>query len=208
MNTAPPRPILLRRAFTLEWLTLGWMTIEAVVAIGAGVAAASLTLMAYGLDSIIELTSAAVLVWRLNKELRQGEEVAYRTEQLAQRIGGALLYALAAYILLSAAWAFWARHGGEFSVPGLVVAVLAMPIMYGLARQKLKVAALIGSGAMRADAVESITCGWLSLVVVVGLAARVLLGAWWVDPLTSLAIVWFVLREAHEAWTGDTCCEA
>jgi divalent metal cation (Fe/Co/Zn/Cd) transporter len=81
-----------------------------------------------------------------------------------------------------------------------------MPIMYVLARRKLVVARQLGSRAMRADAVESMTCGWLSLVVVVGLVANVLLAAWWVDAVTSLAIVWFVVKEAREAWSGEDCC--
>ncbi len=202
-----PRAALLRRAFTLEWLTLAWMSVEAAVGIGAGIAARSLTLTAYGLDSIIELSSAIVLVWRLNVELRQGDTFSGEAERTAQRIGGGLLYALAAYIVLGAAWSLWTRTGGEFSLPGLVVAALAIPIMYWLARRKVDAATRLGSRAMRADAVESITCGWLSLVVVVGLVARVLVGAWWIDPLTSLAIVWFIVKEAREAWEGDACCD-
>ena len=182
------------------------MIIEAVLAIGSGVLARSLTLTAYGLDSVIELASAGLLLWRLHKELRQGEEFSKQTERTTERIGGALLYALAAYIVLGAAWSLWMRRGGEFSVPGLIVATLAIPIMYVLARRKLEVATLLGSRAMRADAVESITCGWLSLLVVVGLLAQLLLGAWWVDAVTSLGIVWFVVKEAQEAWSGEDCC--
>jgi divalent metal cation (Fe/Co/Zn/Cd) transporter len=113
---------------------------------------------------------------------------------------------LTAYIILGAAWSLWAHHGGEFSVSGLIIAGVAMPIMYVLARGKLEVARQLGSRAMRADAIESITCGWLSLVVVVGLVANLLLGAWWVDAVTSLGIVWFVVKEAREAWNGEDCC--
>ena len=85
--------------------------------------------------------------------------------------------------------------------------MLAMPIMILLARRKIAIATRLGSRAMRADAAESITCGWLSLVVVVGLLAEVVLGAWWVDAVTSLAIVGFVVKEAREAWSGEDCCE-
>ena len=123
------RAVLLRQAFWLEWLTIGWMTIEAVLAIGSGVLARSLTLTAYGLDSVIELASAGLLLWRLHKELRQGEEFSKQTERTTERIGGALLYALAAYIVLGATWSLLTRRGGEFSVPGLIVATLAIPIM-------------------------------------------------------------------------------
>ena len=78
--------------------------------------------------------------------------------------------------------------------------------MYVLARRKLDVARQLRSRAMRADAMESITCGWLSLVVVVGLVANLLLAAWWIDAVTSLGIVWFVLKEGREAWRGEDCC--
>jgi len=202
----PERSVLIQTAFRLEWLTVAWMAIEAVVAIVSGVIAGSLTLTAFGLDSVIELLSAGVLIWRLTDELRRGEEFSRHAERFASRSGGALLFMLAVYIVLGAAWSLWAHHGGEFSVTGLIVAAVAMPIMYVLARRKLDVARQLRSRAMRADAVESITCGWLSLVVVVGLVANLLLAAWWIDAVTSLAIVWFVVKEAHEAWSGDDCC--
>ena len=118
-----------------------------------------------------------------------------------------LLFALAAYIMASAAWSLWSRRGETFSGLGLAVAILAMPIMFLLSRQKLAVAEKLGSRTLRADAVESLTCGWLSLVVVVGLIAGLLLNAWWVDPVASLGILWFVIREGREAWTGDSCCD-
>jgi hypothetical protein len=87
----------------------------------------------------------------------------------------------------------------------LMVAMVAMPVMYFFERRKLDVAGRLGSHAMRADAVESLTCGWLSFVVVVGLLANRALAAWWIDAVTSLAIVWFVIREAREAWNGEEC---
>jgi divalent metal cation (Fe/Co/Zn/Cd) transporter len=202
----PERAALIRQAFLLEWLTVAWMVIEAVVAIASGVIAGSLMLTAFGLDSVIELLSAAVLLWRLTDELRRGEEFSRRAERIASGTGGALLFVLAAYIVVGAAWSLWTHHGGEFSVTGLIVAVVAMPVMYVLAHRKLDVARQLGSRAMRADAIESITCGWLSLVVVVGLVTHLLLAAWWIDAVTSLGIVWFVLKEAREAWRGEECC--
>jgi divalent metal cation (Fe/Co/Zn/Cd) transporter len=201
------RAAVIRRGFGLEWLSVIWMSIEAIVAVSAGTAVGSLTLTAFGLDSVIELLSAGVLIWRLTVELRQGQDFSERTERLASRMSGGLLFALAAYIVTGAAWSIWTQQGDTFSVPGLVVAILAMPIMVFLARQKLEVAEVLASGAMRADAMESITCGWLSLVVVVGQIADFLLDAWWVDPLASLGILWFVIREAREAYAGDSCCD-
>jgi hypothetical protein len=131
----PERKVLIQQAFRLEWLTVAWMVIEALVTIGSGVIAGSLTLTAFGLDSVIELISAAVLTWRLTEELRRGEAFSRHAERIASRGGGTLLFALAGYIVLGAAWSLWTHHGGEFSVPGFAVAVMAMPIMYGLARR-------------------------------------------------------------------------
>ena len=112
-----------------------------------------------------------------------------------------------AYVVTAAAWKLWMQTGEAFSWPGLVVTMLAMPLMYILARRKIAVAEALGSRAMRADAMESVTCGWLSLVVVVGLVAEGLTGAWWVDAVTSLGIVWFLVKEAREAWSGEDCCD-
>jgi divalent metal cation (Fe/Co/Zn/Cd) transporter len=203
----PERAALTRQAFRLEWLTVAWMIVEGAVAIAAGVAAGSLTLTAFGLDSVIELASACVLIWRLNVEWRQGQAFSERAERTASKIGGGLLFTLAAYIVAGAVWSLWARHGEAFSLPGLIVVLLAIPIMTLLARGKIAISTQLGSRAMRADAVESITCGWLSLVVLIGLIANLLLGAWWVDAATSLAIVWFVIKEGREAWKGEDCCD-
>jgi len=173
------------------------MVVDGVVAIGAALAAGSLTLMAFGFDSVIELASAVVLMWRLDVELRLGQRFSEHAERTARRIGGALLFTPAACIVAGAGWSLWTRHAERFSMPGLAIAVLALPIMILLARRKIAIAARIQSRALRADAVESITCGWLSFVVVTGLLA---------DAVTSLAILGFVVKEAREAWNGEACC--
>jgi divalent metal cation (Fe/Co/Zn/Cd) transporter len=173
------------------------------VAIGSGIIAHSLLLVAFGMDSVIELASASVLVWRLSVELRQGRAFSEVTERRASRIAGGLLFALALYVGGAAGIELWRRHGAEFSTPGIIVAVTAIPVMYVLSRRKLAVADQLGSPALRADAIESITCGWLSFVVVLGLAAQLALGAWWVDSVASLAIVYFLIKEGLEVWEGD-----
>jgi divalent metal cation (Fe/Co/Zn/Cd) transporter len=204
----PPRADrlpLIREAFRLEWLTIGWMTVEAVVAITAGVSVGSLVLIAFGLDSVIELASAGLLIWRLSVELRHGQMFSDRAERTASRIGGGLLFALAVYITAAAVWHLWNRTGEEFSWPGFLVALIAIPAMRYLARRKIAIAEKIGSRALRADAMEAVTCGWLSFVVVVSLAAQWLIGAWWIDGVGSLAIVWFLVKEGREAWSGEKC---
>jgi predicted Co/Zn/Cd cation transporter (cation efflux family) len=108
------RLLLTHRAFQLEWLTIAWMTVEAIVAIAAGISAGSLVVVAFGLDSVIELTSAGVLMWRLIVELRHGQRFSERAEHMARRIGGALLFLLAAYVTAAAVWRLWSGGGEAF----------------------------------------------------------------------------------------------
>jgi divalent metal cation (Fe/Co/Zn/Cd) transporter len=206
-NSGTERSELITQAFRLEYVTFAWMVIEAAVAIGSGVTARSLVLMAFGIDSLIELASAGVLIWRLDVELRRGELFGEQAERRATRIGAVLLFALALYVVVSAGWKLWTRQGAEFSLPGLIVTAVAIPVMYVLSRRKLCLADALGSRALRTDAVESITCGWLAFVVVGALAAQLLIDTWWLDSLASLAIVWFVVREGLEAWKGESCCD-
>jgi divalent metal cation (Fe/Co/Zn/Cd) transporter len=199
------RTDLVRRALVLEGLTLAWVLIEAGVAIWAGSQARSLSLIAFGADSLIEAVSACVLLWRLNVELRHGHAFSEDAERKASKIGGVLLFALAVYVVVSAAWGLWTREGQEFSRLGLVITAATIPIMYLLAKRKLAVAEKIGSRALRTDAMESITCGWLSFVVLVGLVVQLVLGVWWVDSITSLVIVYFRVKEGREAWAVEEC---
>src|SRR5271166_686954 len=164
---ATPRALLIRAAFRLEWFAVAWMVIAAVVALASGVIAQSISLTAFGVDSLIELASAGVLIWRLNVELRRGQAFAEAAERTASRIGGALLFALAAYVMVAAGWSLW---------PGLFVSLAAIPIMWLLSRRKLRLADALASRALRADAIESITCGWLSFVVLIGLLAQLAQG--------------------------------
>ncbi len=208
-NAKGDRAALIREAFRLEWLTIGWMTVEAAVAIASGLAVGSLVLTAFGLDSVIELASAGVLVWRLQVGLRRGQAFSEAAELTASRIAGALLFALAAYVTAAAIWSLWTKQGETFSWPGFIVALAAIPSMRYLARRKIAVAEKLGSRALRADAMEAVTCGWLSFVVVIALAAQWAFGAWWIDGVASLGIVWLLLKEGREAWLHqecDACC--
>jgi divalent metal cation (Fe/Co/Zn/Cd) transporter len=200
VSVDPQRQALIRRAFRLEWLSVGWMAVEAAVAVASGIAARSVTLVAFGLDSVIELASAGVLIWRLSAELRFGREVSEGAERVARRIAGGLLFALAAYVVAAAGWSLRRAEGEAFSWPGLAIALLSIPIMLVLAHRKLALADQLGSRALRADAAESVACLWLSVVVVAGLLAQLAFGAWWIDAVTSLAIVWFLVNEGREAW--------
>lgn len=200
------RAALIGEAFRLEWFTVAWMTVEAVIALASGIAARSISLTAFGIDSLIELASAGVLIWRLSVELKHGRAFSEAAEHTASRIAGGLLFALAAYVVVAAAWGLWHREGPAFSWPGLIVTALAIPVMYLLAKRKLAVAAQLGSRALRADAIEAVSCGWLSFVVVLGLLAQLVIDAWWIDSVISLAILWLLFKEGPEAWAGGEWC--
>lgn len=199
------RAELVRTAFSLEWLTLGWVIMEAGVSLFAGWQAHSLSLIAFGADSVIETISAGVLIWRLRIELRHGQTFSEDAERKASKISGALLFALAAYVVINAGWGLWTRQGEEFTTFGLVFVAATIPVMYLLARKKIAIAEQIGSRALRADAMETITCGWLSFVVVLGLLAQWAIDAWWIDSVTSLAIVYFLVKESRDAWAVEEC---
>ncbi|MDE3154262.1 MAG: cation transporter [Acidobacteriota bacterium] len=194
------------RALRLEWLTLAWMTVEASVALAAGLIAGSVVLEAFGIDSLIELTSAGVLIWRLVVELRRGGEFPEAIERRASRICALLLFALTTYVIVSGGVALWRHQAQQASIAGLLLTGAAIPLMSLLARAKLRLASTLGSAALRSDAVESLTCGYLSTVVFVSLVAQWLLGAWWVSGASALALAPFLFREAREAWSADTCC--
>ncbi len=118
-----------------------------------------------------------------------------------------MLFALAAYVVASAGWSLWQGQGEEFSLAGLIVTVIAIPAMYLLARAKLRLADQLGSRALRVDAIESAACGYLSAVIVVGLLAQWVFGAWWIDGVTSLTLVYFLVKEGLEGWRGEDCCD-
>ncbi len=195
-----------RRAIGLEWITLAWMTIEGAVALWAGFAAHSVSVTAFGIDSLIELVSGGLLLWRLMAEVRLGSAFPAGVEHLAHRLAGALLMLLAAYVTVAAGISLYRHQGQDFSYLGAAVTAAAIAIMFPLARSKRVIADRIGSRALRADAVESLACGYLSAAVLVGLVAQFYLQAWWIDGIVSLGIVYYLVREGIEAWGAEDCC--
>ena len=203
----------MRAALRLTYLTLAWMTVEGVSALWLGAASKSLLLQAFGFDSGIELFSAGVLLWRLRVEADgQADEVRVEaTERRAARLVGYTLYGLAAFVVLNSAYGLFVLHrraDTHESAWGILIGLTAkigMPILAGF---KLKVAARLGSKALRADAMEAITCGYLSVVLMVGLAAtRLLPGLWWLDSIAALALIPLLVKEGREAISGECeCC--
>jgi divalent metal cation (Fe/Co/Zn/Cd) transporter len=189
----------------LAWATVGWNAIEGLVAVSAGALASSVALIGFGVDSFVETASGAVVGWRLRAELtgRADHERAEVLERRAGRIAGALLLALAAYIIIDAGRRLLG-YGAEAqeSVVGIVLTAISLVVMPLLGWAKLRTAGALGSGALRADAYETITCSWLSLTTLVGLILNAAFGWWWADPLAALAIVPLAVREGLEGWRG------
>jgi divalent metal cation (Fe/Co/Zn/Cd) transporter len=200
-----------RLALLLTYITLGWMTIEGAASLLLGWASKSLLLEAFGIDSVIELFSAAVLLWRLRIEASgtaTSEHVNF-VERRAARLIGYSLYALVAYVILNSGYGlFIAKRITDTheSVWGILIGAVAKVGMPILAGYKLKVAARLNSRALRADAIESITCGYLSIVLMIGLAATWLLGWWWLDSVAALGLIPFLVREARAAISGECDC--
>ena len=214
--SAPPaisRTRLLKTALFLTWLTLGWMTIEGVASLWLGAVSNSLLLDAFGIDSGIELVSAAVLLWRLNVEFKRrvSEEQIEGVERKAAKIVGYTLYGLALYVLASSAYGILLHPritNTNESAWGILIGLVAKVGMPALAAWKIKVADGLNSRALRADAMEAITCGYLSIVLMIGLVAIRLLGWWWLDSVAALALIPFIVREAKAAVEGKSCCES
>ena len=189
-----------RRGILVEWVTILWMVIEVLVSVGAAVSAGSIALMAFGLDSAIELISAGVLVWRLGIEIRGGSEKhAEHAERRAAGIVGWSLVLLAIYVVLSAGWGLWHHAAPESTAWGIAIAVAALVVMPMLVMIKRRIAQRIGSHALKADAAEGIVCAYMAAVLLIGLVARTVFGWWWADPVAALGIVYFIVREGREA---------
>jgi divalent metal cation (Fe/Co/Zn/Cd) transporter len=199
-------------ALLLTYITLGWMTIEGAASLLLGWASKSLLLEAFGIDSIIELFSASVLLWRLRIEAsgRADEARVDAVEHRASRLVGYTLYFLVVYVVFNSAYGLFIAHrvtDTHESAWGILIGLVAKIGMPILAGYKLKVAARLNSRALRADAIEAITCGYLSIVLMIGLAATRILGWWWLDSVAALALIPFLIKEAHAAIEGkDTCC--
>jgi divalent metal cation (Fe/Co/Zn/Cd) transporter len=195
-----------RRGVLLEYFTIVWNSLEGVIAVAAGVAAGSIALVGFGLDSAIEVSSGLALLWRLHQDW--DEERRERVERLTLRFVGVSFVALAAYVAWDSLGALIRRERPEESLTGIVLAgvsVIAMPL---LAKAKRNVARHLGSGAMIADAKQTEFCMYLSAILLAGLTLNSLAGWWWADPAAGLVMVPIITREGVEALRGKSCgCE-
>ena len=192
---------LVRRGVSLEIFTLWWMTVEAAVALGAGVAAGSVALLAFGLDSVIEFVAALVVLrtFRAEQAGRSGSE----RERWAVRVIGVTFFVLAAYIVVEAAYTLITASKPDSSVAGVAVSAAALLVMPTLSVLKRRTGDDLGSQMLLADAAESLFCAYLSATVLVGLVLNAALGWWWADPVAALAVVPLVVKEGLEAFEGD-----
>jgi divalent metal cation (Fe/Co/Zn/Cd) transporter len=185
----------------IELISIFWMVIEMGVSIGAGIAAGSFLLIAFGLDSLIELVSGAFLLWRLRVESRQANldkvEAAERKAAWAVAVTLALL---CIYVLVSSAYNLLARSQPETSLLGMGVSAAALLIMPWLAVSKRRISTQIHSQALAGDAVNSITCAWMAGTVFIGLALNAWLGWWWVEPVAALVFLVWLGRETWETF--------
>ncbi|MCZ6688594.1 MAG: cation transporter [Planctomycetota bacterium] len=198
------RAQLLRKGILLEVATFAWNVIEGGIAITAGSLAGSVALVSFGVDSVVETVSAGVVGWRLRLELR-GESSA-KVEEVERRsstIAGALLLGLAAYIVVDGGLQLLGKgQHAEASVVGIILTSLSLLVMPVLALSKLRTAALLGSGALRLDAYETITCAWLSFTTLLGLGLNALVGWWWADPLAAFFLLPLIIREGLSGIRG------
>jgi divalent metal cation (Fe/Co/Zn/Cd) transporter len=183
----------------LEVATIAWMTVEAAVAIGAGIAARSVLLTAFGVDSVIELLSGIVLYRRLAAESTETAEAVERLEARTTQISAVLLVLLCAYVVLSSVAGLVLRVIPSPSPLGIVVSAAALVAMPLLARAKHRVNRIIESPSLRADIAETVSCAYLAAVTLAGLVAAALTGWWWVQYVAALALLIWLVPEAREA---------
>lgn len=209
MSAAAPaarKEKLHRRGLMLEWFTVTWNVIEGVVAVGVGILTGSVSLVAFGADSFIEVISAVALLWRLRKAgPHASAEERGAAERRALYLVAATFFLLAAYISYEAVGALLSREGPENSTVGLVLSVVSLLVMPALAYGKQRTGREMGSEALRADTVETWVCSYLSLALLVGVGLNAAFGWWWADPAGALAMLpvilwqgWETLVEAHE----------
>jgi len=199
------RKTVVLRGRRLEYFTIAWNALEGLVAVVAGAIAGSISLVGFGIDSFIEVTSGSALLWRMSVDA----EVHRRelNEKRALRIVGTCFLLLAAYIAYESAIDLWSRHAPEHSIPGIILACVSLIVMPLLSRAKRKVGSALGSAAMHADAKQTEFCTYLSAILLAGLLLNALFGLWWADPVAGLIMVPIIAKEGTEGLQGRACDE-
>jgi divalent metal cation (Fe/Co/Zn/Cd) transporter len=199
-------PGLRRSAVRLEQFSIGWMLIEAAVAVAAGVIAGSLALTSFGFDSAIEIVSAAMVLGRLRAELR-GSHTSEQAERRVLRIIAVTFFFLAAYVLTGSVVDLATQAHPERSPVGIGLTVASLLVMPLLGWRKKRVGSALRNQLVLADAAETILCATLAATTLLGLVLFAAFGWWWADPVAALAVAWFAVREGREAWHGELVCD-
>ncbi len=198
------RMAAVRHGKQLEYFTIVWNSLEAIIALESGFIAGSVALVGFGLDSLIEVTSGGALLWRLHHGENSGNTD--KADRTALRIVGFSFVALAAYVGYECLETLFAREAPERSLTGIVLAAVSLIVMPLLARSKRRVANQLGSGAMHADAKQTDFCTYLSAILLAGLGLNALFGWWWADPTAGLVMVPIIAKEGFNALRGKSCC--
>lgn len=197
------RRALVEKGKRLQYFTIAWNSLEAIVAIVSGLIAGSISLVGFGFDSLIEVTSGAAVLWRMHLDQPERREHA---ERVSLRIVGGCFLALAAYIAVDSTKSLYQHERPDRSIPGIVLAVVLLIVMPMLSRSKRRIAKELSSGAMHADATQTDFCAYLSAILLFGLGANWLLGWWWADPAAALLMVPFIAKEAAYGLRAKACC--
>lgn len=197
------RAVLGRRVRWLVAATITYNLIEAAVAIAAGAVASSTALVSFGLDSVIEVSSAAAVAWQFSAP---DHDTRGRRERVALRVIAVSFFALAAYVLVGSARGLLGATEARHSTVGLVLAALSLVIMPALSYAQRRAGRQLGSASAVADSKQTLLCTYLSAVLLVGLAANSLFGWWWADPIAALVIAGLAVKEGIDAWHGKGCC--
>lgn len=203
-NPGAERERMRRRGLLLAWATIAWNVIEGIVAVSAGLAAGSIALVGFGIDSGIEVASSMVIVWQFTAEGRHGIDL--DRERFALRLIALSFFGLAAYVGIQAVLDLAAGSEASTSTAGIVLASLSLAVMPGLAVAKRRTGTQMGSRTLVADSAETMLCTYLSAVLLVGLLLDAVAGWWWADPVAALLIAALAVKEGREAWEGDACC--
>ena len=197
-----------RIALSLVMITMAYNMLEAGLALWAGIAADSIALVGFGLDSVIEVLAAGALLWRLRLEWHGAiPETVEHAERRVHRFIGGTFFALAVYVLGEAGWSLWQQEAPRESTLGILLALASLIVMPLMSWGKLRAATVIGSAALRAEAKETLACSYLSFTLFLGLGANAVAGWWWADPVVALLMIPWLVKEGMEGWRGEECCD-
>ncbi len=199
------RQRIVRRGLALNYATIGYNVVEAIVSLVAGASSGSVALVSFGFDSAIEVTASVVAQWRLRADLTPSRRTV--AERLSHRIVGWCFLALAAYVVDESVTTLWHRERPARTLAGIVILNASVVVMPLLARAKRRVATRLDSRALVSEARQTSLCAYLSAIALGGVALNLLVGWWWADPLAALAMVPIIVREGLEGVRGDACCD-